>query len=173
MPARSDINPGDIWPLLPYLTIVDKVDGQFRWRLIGTAVAQEFGYDPTGVFVGSYLADPGSAAAARAIYERVFTTAHPVFGAGEFKTLSGTIHHMFLFTLPLSDDGADVNMALSNVIARFNFGVTASADWLKGARAKVRDMVNVDNAAELEERCLDWERYCDDQRRRAEIVQRA
>jgi hypothetical protein len=72
---------------------------------------------------------------------------------------------MSLFTLPLSDDGADVNMAVSNVIARFDFGVTASTDWLKGARAKVRDMVDVDNATELEERCLDWERYCDDQRR--------
>jgi hypothetical protein len=84
---------------------------------------------------------------------------------GEFKTVSGTTHHMSLFTLPLSDEGADVNMAVSNVIARFDFGVTASTDWLKGARAKVRDMVDVDNATELEERCLDWERYCDDQRR--------
>jgi hypothetical protein len=70
MPARSDLNPGDICPLLPYLTIVDKVDGQFRWRLVGTAAVQEFGHDPTGGFVGSYLTEPESAAAARAIYER-------------------------------------------------------------------------------------------------------
>ena len=61
-----------------------------------------------------------------------------------------------------------------NLIARFEFGLTASTDWLKDARLKVRDMVDVDNAAELEERCLDWERYCDDQLRRAEgIAQRA
>jgi hypothetical protein len=170
MPARSDINPADIPALLPYMMLVEKVDDQFRYRLVGTAVAQEFGYDPTGSFVGSYLIEPGSAAAARAIYERAFTTVHPVFATAEFKVMSGTIHHTSLFALPLSDDGADVNMAVSNLIARFDFGVTASTDWLKGARLKVHDMVGVDNDAELEERCLDWERYCDDQRRRTEGV---
>ena len=84
MPARRDIGAGDIPALLPYLMIVDKLGDQFRYRLAGTAVAREIGHDPTGSFVGASVSTPEAAAAARAIYERVFATAHPVFSTGEF-----------------------------------------------------------------------------------------
>jgi hypothetical protein len=126
MPARSDINPADIPALLTYLIIVDKVDDQFRYRLLGSALARQLERDVTGSVVGSQFVNaPESIAAKRATYERAFTTVHPVFATGEFKTMSGAIHNV---TLPLSDDGADVNMAVSILIARFNFGVTASTD---------------------------------------------
>ena len=170
MPARSDINPADIPALLPYLMIVDKVDGLFRWRLVGSAAVREVGRDPTGSIVGSHASSPEAAAAVLAVYERVFTTAHPVFATGEFKVMSGANHNFSLLVLPLSDDGADVNMVISTLIARFNFGVTPSTDWLKGAGVKARAVIGVNDAAELEKHCLDWERYCDDQRRRAEGI---
>jgi hypothetical protein len=156
MPARSDINPGDIPTLLPYLMLVDKADGQFRWRLAGTAVVQEVGREPTGSVVGSYSST--TAAAARAIYERVFTTACPIFAAGEFKITSHAVHNMSLLALPLSDNAADVNMAVSTLIARFSFGVDPSTDWLKDRPVQVLEMVDIDNAEQLEERCRDWER---------------
>src|SRR5258706_14746428 len=158
MPARRDLDPGDIPALLPYLMIVDKVDDQFRYRLVGTATAREIGHDPTGSLVGSYALE--CAAAARAIYGRTFASAHPVFAIGEHKTPLGAIHTMSLLVLPLSDNGTIVNMAVSTLAARFNFGVTASSDWPKGAPLKVHDAVDVHDAAELEERCLDWERHC-------------
>jgi len=158
MPARRDLDPGDIPALLPYLMIVDKVDSQFRWRLVGAAAVRLDWRDPTGSIVGSYDSTPESAAAARAIYERVFTTAHPIFAEGEFKVMSGAIHDASVLVLPLSDDGADVNMAVSTLVARFNFRVTASTDWLKGARVKVHYVMDVHDVAELEKRCLEWGR---------------
>ena len=170
MPARRDLDPCDIPKLLPYVMIVEKVDDRFRWRLVGTAVAQEAGRDLTGSIVGLYDSTPEAAAAARAIYERVFTTAHPIFATGEFKVKSGAIINMSLLVLPLSDDGADVNLALSAHVARLYFDVRAYTDRLKSARVKVHDVVVVHDAADLERRCLDWERYCDDQRRRAEGI---
>jgi hypothetical protein len=139
--------------------IVDKVGGQFRWRLVGSAAVREVGRDPTGSIVGSHASSPEAAAAVLAVYERVFTTAHPIFATGEFKVKSGAIINMSLLTLPLSDDGADVNMAVSALVARYKFGVTASTGWLKGRPVTVRDVVDVDNAAELETRCLEWDRY--------------
>ena len=157
MPARSDINPADIPALLPYLIIVDKIDDQLRWRLVGTAAVLEVGRDLTGSFVGSYA--PEAAAVVRATFERAFTTAHPIFATGEFKVMSGAIINMSLLTLPLSDDGAGVNMAVSALVARYKFGVAASTGWLKGRPVTVRDMVDVNNAAELETRCLEWDRY--------------
>jgi hypothetical protein len=53
MPARSDINPADFPLLLPYLVLVESVDDQFRYRLVGSAITRAAGYDPTGRAVGS------------------------------------------------------------------------------------------------------------------------
>ena len=163
MPARRDINPGDIPALLPHLMIVDKIYGQVRWRVVGTAAVREIGRDPTGSIVGE------SAAAARAIYERVFTTAHTIFATCEFKAKSGGIINMSLLTLPLSDDGANVNMAISTLVSCFNLegtastgwlDATANTGWLKGLPVKLGDVVNVTGLEELEKLCLDWERHC-------------
>src|SRR5258706_12562796 len=171
MLARSDLNPGDIPKLLPYLMIIDKIDDQLRWRLVGTAAVREIGRDPTGCLVGSHISTaPETAATVRATYERVFTTAHPIFATGELEVKSGANHNISLLLLPLSDDGADVNMVVSTLIARFNFGVTPSTDWLKGAGVKARGVIGVNDAAELEKHCLDWEQYCDDQRRPTEGI---
>jgi hypothetical protein len=169
MPARSDLNPGDIPKLLPHLIVVDKVECQFRYRLFGTNVVQLMGRDLTGAFVGSYVGcAPESAAALQAIYARVFDTGHPVFATGKFKIRSGDVHNMAQLTLPLSDGGTNVKVAVSALAARFNFDVTPSTNWLKGLPLKVCDVVVVRDALELEKTCRDWERHCGDQRLRAE-----
>ncbi|MGA7323144.1 MAG: PAS domain-containing protein [Rhodomicrobium sp.] len=159
MPARGDLEPGDIRLLLPYLTIVDKVDDRPRYRLVGSAVAQQLGRDMTGRFVGSYVAAP-SADVLRAVSERVFATGHRVFAIAEFKTESGAVHTMSQLLLPLSDDGAEVNMTVSTRVARYKRDVRAASDWLKEAPLKITTAVNVDQIAELEKLCLDWERRC-------------
>jgi hypothetical protein len=175
MPSRSDIDPAEIPALLPHLSLVERVDGLYRYRLFGTGASREIGRDLTGRLVGSYVgADPKSAEALQAVSERVFTSAHPVFATGEFMLTSGAIHNIAVLILPLSDDDTNVNMTVSIRITRFNFNRTAGIDWLKGALLRVSDVVGVDNAPELEKRCGEWERHCDDQRLRAEaIAQRA
>jgi hypothetical protein len=159
-PARSDFNPWHIPALLPHLTIVDKVDGQYHYRLVGTAVSQELGRDLTGSFVGSYVTPPEYAAALQAIYDRVFTSARPIFTTGEYKAKSGAIHSVSRFMLPLSDDGTNVNMVVFTRIACFSSDTAPGIDWLMGAPGKVCGVVSVNDAADLEKRCLDWERHC-------------
>ena len=55
MPQRSDINPTEIPALLPYIGIIEKADGELRYRLIGTSMAEQLGFDATGAAVGSYV----------------------------------------------------------------------------------------------------------------------
>jgi hypothetical protein len=43
MPARSDIEPGEIAALLPYLSIFLEKNGEIRYRLAGTAVVSRSG----------------------------------------------------------------------------------------------------------------------------------
>jgi len=133
-------------------------DRQFRWRLVGTAAVREIGRDPTGSIVGSYITGSGSAAAVRAIYGRVFTTARPVFATSKFHFTSGAIQSLSYLLLPLSDDGTQVNMIVSTLLARFDFDAEASFNWLKGLPIKVCDMINVCDAADLEKLCLEWDR---------------
>jgi hypothetical protein len=160
MPARRDINPGDIRPLLPYLTIIDRVDGKLRYRLVGSEAAQQIGRDLTGRLVGFYLNQPEIVAHMRAIYERVLATAHPFFATAEYKTTWGSFHHVSQLMLPLSDDGVDANMIVFARVARFNFNAPSGADWLKGVPVRICDVVQVDDVKHIEQRCLDWERRC-------------
>jgi hypothetical protein len=157
MPARSDIEAGDICALLPYLTILDKVDGQYRYRFIGSAAAQEIGRDMTGGFVGSYVSSPESAAAMRAVCEHVFSTARPVFSSGEFKVKPGSTLNTSVLLLPLSDDGVTVNMVVCTLIARLSFRGQTSSGWLEGIPVNLRPAVDIDDVAELENCCRKWD----------------
>jgi len=155
MPARRDLNPGDIPPLLPYLMIVEKARDQYRYRLVGSALVRAFGHDPTGSFAGSYFVE--SAGEVRAMFERVFTAARPLFSTGEFCVKPGVNHSMSMLELPLSDDGMTANMAVISLVGRFSLKVTASRDWLKGLRLKVNDVTDVSSAEYLKRHCLEWE----------------
>jgi hypothetical protein len=160
MPARSDIDPGEICALLPYLTILDKADEHFRYRLHGSKAARELGRDLTGSIVGSYVSTPEAAVAMRAVCERIFTRAHPVFAEGEFQGKSGSTQNISVLFLPLSEDGVTVNMAVCTLVTRFNFGVAPSAGWLEGIPIKVGIVIDIRDAAELEKCCLEWEQRC-------------
>jgi hypothetical protein len=162
MPARSDLDPADIIPLLPHLIIAERVGDQFRYRLIGTGVVRDVGFDPTGYFVGEYLNNPNVYAEARALYETVCTRGAPVFATGEFcfKSFSlGAFHAWSCLILPLSDGQNTVNKAVSSFIACLA-SHAASGDCPKHQPAKVLNEFEVKNAAGLEKFCRKWEQRC-------------
>jgi hypothetical protein len=161
MPTRGDIDPAHIPTLLPYISIVHKIDGEFRFRLVGSAVARQFGRDLTGDVVGSHVSNAlESIAALKAIGERVFATAHPVFATGLHETKLRAFHSVSTLLLPLSDDARHVNMIIFTRVACFTADAKASRDWLAGAPFKLGEAVDVGDEADLMQRCLDWERNC-------------
>src|SRR5258706_4642995 len=92
MPARRDIDPADIPALLPHVSLIHKPDGQFRFRLVGSAAAEQFGRDLTGDVVGSHVGNaPETVAVPQAVCERVFTTARPVFATSLYETMLGSL----------------------------------------------------------------------------------
>jgi PAS domain len=160
MPARSDLDPADIIPLLPHLIIAEKDGDQFRYRLIGTGVVRDVGFDATGYFVGEYLNNPNVYAEVRALYEMVCVTGDPVFATGEFCFNSfrlGALHAWSCLILPLSDGQSTVNKAVSSFITRFHPGTASSRDWLKEQPSKVFGVADIRGAGELEALCRDWE----------------
>jgi hypothetical protein len=169
MPARSDLSPAEIPSLLPFTMLVAKPDGHFRYRLIGSALTRQLGRDVTGHIVGSQFSNaPEAVAAKRLIFERVFASAHPAVAAVQFPVEPDVIHNALQLILPLSDDGANVNMAISTIVARFNFVTAAYVDQkslpseadLRRLPVEVRSVTGIQAIAGLEMLCLEWERKC-------------
>jgi hypothetical protein len=161
MPARGDIDPAEIPLLLPYIAIIHKVEGEFRYRLAGSAIARQFGHELTGGIVGSHVSNrEENIAALRAIGNRVFANAYPVFMTGWHVTNRGALHDVSFLLLPLSDEGRLDDRIIYTRIARFASNARASREWLASAIFKVGEAVDVRSEAGLARRCLDWERSC-------------
>jgi hypothetical protein len=157
MPAREDINPADIAPLLSYLMIVERAGDQFRYRQVGSVIVGTVGYDATGVTVGSYIAAPETAAEVRAIFARAFSATGPIFATGEFIHKAGVDINMSLLTAPLSDDGFVVDMTISTLAERFSTAFAPEPGWLKGLPVKVDRVLEIADTAELAKLCREWE----------------
>ncbi len=122
MPARADIDPAEIKPLLPYLIIADLCAKplRVRFRLAGTKVCEAFGFNVSG----RWLEELDLSADVRfwlAQYERMIATQAPVYG----RTV-GTQGPLELFRsdwamFPLSSDGRRVDQSLE------------IEDWAKGS----------------------------------------
>jgi hypothetical protein len=160
MPARRDIDPPEIPKLLPYLTLIDRVEGKLRYRLVGTEVSQAMGRDLTGSFVGNYVSPPEYAATILAIYERIFAEGQPLFTAGEYRSQAQTVHSVSRLIVPLGNDGRQVDMVLITRVARFRQNMPACANWLRGAPGHIRDIVDIGSYADAEACCAEWERQC-------------
>jgi hypothetical protein len=113
MPARADIDPAEIVPLLPGIMLVDVVadERRFVYRLVGTREAAMRGRDPTGrsVAEGFYGA---SAEASVASYQDVVTRRSVRLERREFVTPDGRLGREQVILLPLSDDEHRVNMII-------------------------------------------------------------
>jgi hypothetical protein len=118
MPARPDVDPYAIKPLLPHVMMLDVVDGpaqpRFRFRLIGTAITTYAGRDWTGRFVGegSY----GDHADRLTIpHRQVVRTGRP-FRNEQYAPWYGKEYQYYeRVLLPLSSDGDTVNILLGGL----------------------------------------------------------
>jgi hypothetical protein len=83
LPQRRDIVPGEIPQLLPYLMIIEPVDGSSDWkyRLVGTALPKRYGFDWTGMKLTELL-DAAPASLIIGFYNDVASRRTPAFATG-------------------------------------------------------------------------------------------
>lgn len=116
MPARADIDPSEIKPLLPYMILVDVVYGpgarpDFVYRLVGTREVEIRGNDPTGRRVAEAFHGP-SADNAVGCYVQVVEAKAPLLDDEYFVRDGDRYADEANLFLPLSNDGERVNMVL-------------------------------------------------------------
>lgn len=130
MPARADIHPRDFKAHLPRIFMLNvHDDGQFSFRLAGTAIVDLFGCEPTGKPLMTALG-PQAGKLATAVFTAVAEYGRPMrtLGAMDWWTpppakgplaRSHDLAHMSFEAvhLPLSPDGVRVDIILSALVA--------------------------------------------------------
>ena len=109
-PRWSDVQPGDIKHLLPYLIVgqVEHDPFDLRYRIVGTAVVDAFGFDFTGESLRS--PSPGSDASSwLGIYRAFVDRRAPVFGQYRVPVGLAELRVVDVGIFPLSSDGRAVD----------------------------------------------------------------
>lgn len=114
LPARSDLRPDEMKPLLPWLSLIEvrETPRRFRFRLIGTGIVNATGRDPTAREVDPSLFDDRTADVMRLFSIPVDG---PFFGyaEGQCEVHPNERRAPFVTVLaPLSGDGRSVDMLL-------------------------------------------------------------
>jgi hypothetical protein len=122
LPSRADIDPTEIPKLLPDVMLVERLDnGRYRYRLIGTENARAHGVNATGRFLDEVLPGPDYGAHVIGLYEKSVRQRRALYS--ECLFFSPSRHqperHTKVLFMPLSNDGATVNMVF--VIQVFHY----------------------------------------------------
>ncbi len=117
MPRRQDIDPLDIPGLLPNLLLMDTAEelGKFKFRLFGTELCKQFGEDRTGFTVEDFSARIDNREQVFAGYWTVYTECRPDYFPNRTISVEKDFIRYSRLLLPLSPDGATVNMILGGV----------------------------------------------------------
>ncbi|MBL8705340.1 MAG: PAS domain-containing protein [Rhodospirillales bacterium] len=119
-PRRADIDPGDIRSHMPNLLLLDVLpDGDYRYRLVGTALAAGPGRNATGRRISEVFGDqPEVVRLFTARLDQVVASRAPLFSEGKvyWDGDDGKLRHFESGSFPLSEDGETVNIVLLELL---------------------------------------------------------
>lgn len=116
MPARVDIDPVDLKPVLPQLMLIDveRAPLDFRFRLAGTRLYDIFGVDLTGRSIRTI--EPSALSdAVWAGFTELSENGAPQYVRLEYTNAKGYARSYSVLRLPLGDDGKTVDRILAIV----------------------------------------------------------
>ena len=117
MPARADIDPVEMRDHLGWIILADVLPDMtdFRFRLVGTRITEYFRRDVTGRLLSESYQSYGPAALkmALAVYRKVARDRVALRTFGTAGWLGKDFIEFDQLLLPLSEDGAIVNMVIS------------------------------------------------------------
>lgn len=119
LPRRKDIDPTEIPELLPYVVLVDVIEGgrDFRYRLLGTHVVDSVGFEFTGQLVSEFMR--GREGVLRAEdYHMVIERRAPRHGGGDLIGSGRDLMHCERLLCPLSGDGETIDMIFGGMVLR-------------------------------------------------------
>jgi hypothetical protein len=119
MPTRADIDPIDIVPILPFVGIVERRESGYFWRLVGTAIVENFGRDPTGLRYGEGFSPASFIAETVATFDAALDQKTAFFDECVYGASYGAQHAVSRLVCPLGPDGSHVPMVIHSRIQRY------------------------------------------------------
>lgn len=137
MPSRADLDPVDIPTLLPYVYILDVLDGasDFRYRLIGSDVNANTRQDYTGRLLSEILQE-GTQRFLVDVYIDVAINRRPRVDTVAYRARSGNQKYYDNLVMPLSADGEQVNILFGCCVHRRNAPALGASDGLSASRGR-------------------------------------
>lgn len=114
-PRRADIAPEEIADLLPWVFLVEIVGERLRFRLVGTAIAAEYGGKLTGRYIDEVDLNHVTAQVTGE-YGKSARDVLPVASRWKYTKNDGRYLDYERVILPLSEDGKTVNMFLGGAV---------------------------------------------------------
>ena len=113
MPSRRDLRPEELPFCLGWINLVDVAYHplRFRYRLVGSVIAECYGKDVTGLSVED-IAPVSYAKVVRENFTEAVHACAPLLHELQFSDEAAS-HPMLRLTLPLSDNDRDVNMLMT------------------------------------------------------------
>ncbi|HVM83967.1 MAG TPA: PAS domain-containing protein [Candidatus Binatia bacterium] len=110
MPKRQDVDPVEIWPLLPYIHLSEwhhQPDGVF-FRIAGTELVATAGHEFRGRWLSDILPKEPDLEQIMSLYYRVVATRVPIFGRTDSSEKRLGVEFFEWVLCPLSEDGKNV-----------------------------------------------------------------
>jgi hypothetical protein len=110
MPSRRDIDPTEIWSLLPNIHLSDWFTNpdRIRYRLAGTELVASIGREISNRWLAEFHTDPSDLDETLSLYRKVIAAGAPIFGSTIATNLRVGVDHFEWVLCPLADNGTDV-----------------------------------------------------------------
>jgi len=128
MPRRQDIDPVEIWSLLPYIHLSEwqaRPDGSMGvlFRIAGTEIVATAGHEYRARWLNDILGENSDLEQIMSLYYRVVASRVPIFGRTDSTTVRLGVEFFEWVLCPLSDDGKTVThfIGLEDYISTRNY----------------------------------------------------
>jgi hypothetical protein len=135
-PARADLDPAEMGRLLPYVALVEPVEGgrDYRLRLIGGHILQGYRLSPAPKLL-SDLPEGLARATMERQYARLLAERHSMHYGPAASVMPGREHMVTEhIDMPLSRTGREVDLILAGVV------ILGAADWAAQTGAPIRPL---------------------------------
>lgn len=158
MPSRSDIDPTDIIRILPFVALIERREGCYFWRLIGTAIVDHFGRDMTGEEYGLHVSPRAFVAATTATFDAALERETPFFDEFIYRSSRGAPHAVSRLVCPLAADETHPPMLIHTRVHRYCSEVPQPSRVADQSWGELKNRWQISSREELERRIAEWDR---------------
>ena len=155
-PTRAGIEPMEIVPLLPFIALIERRPDGYRWRLIGTAIAEHFGRDLTGEAYGAHFLPRAFVDETIATFDAAFENGVPFFDEFIYRSSLGLPQAVARLVCPLAEDERHPPMVIHTRTHKISGAVSPGSILSAHSWGELRNRQPISSADQLQHLTDAW-----------------